>query len=165
MFLYCVGFCIELFVFLHIFPTLSTSTPKPGLGLTTTQPATTGLTLGSLVASSSGSGFTFGGGLSTQAAAAPAAASTSQPSAGGFSLAQPSGGFSFGVTKVQVTTASSTAAAGAGFSFGVGTSAPTTQPTFSLGGPTPGERSLHISIRMCAHIPIISNEFNPPVNE
>ncbi|XP_023672152.1 nucleoporin 62 like [Paramormyrops kingsleyae] len=120
-----------------------TSTPKPGLGLTTSQPATTGLTLGSLVASSSGSGFTFGGGLSTQATAAPAAAPTSQPPAGGFSLggastAQPSGGFSFGVTKVQVTTASSTAAAGAGFSFGAGTSAPTTQPTFSLGGPTPG---------------------------
>ncbi|KAL4648832.1 nuclear pore glycoprotein p62-like [Arapaima gigas] len=102
------------------------------------QPATTGLTLGSLAAPSSGSGFTFGAGLSTQTTAAQPQAST-----GGFSLvgslaAQPSGGFTFGGAKVQVA-AGSTATVGGGFTFGSTTLAPTTtaasQPsaTFNLG--------------------------------
>uniref|UniRef100_A0A3P8U5U9 Nuclear pore glycoprotein p62 n=1 Tax=Amphiprion percula TaxID=161767 RepID=A0A3P8U5U9_AMPPE len=129
--------------------------------------ATPGLTLGSTAAApaptpAAGSGFTLGGGLAAQTtAAAPAgggftfgAAPQAQPQpqiqpqpaavvapaaapalSGGLSF----GGFSFGATKVQVTTAAaSTAAPGGGFSFG--TSAPSTltqpQPTSTTAATT-----------------------------
>lgn len=80
------------------------STPKLGLGLpTASQPATTGVSLGGLAASSStGTGFTLGG-LGAQTTAGV------QPS---------TGGFSFGMTKVQ-TTAATTAQATPALSLGV----------------------------------------------
>ncbi|KAF3694865.1 Nuclear pore glycoprotein p62 62 kDa nucleoporin Nucleoporin Nup62 [Channa argus] len=121
-----------------------------GPGTTPQTAATTGFTLSSTAAPAPGSGFTLGGGLSAQTTAAA-------PTGGGFTFGTPSqtqpqpaaaaaatsvatattapgglsfGNFSFGATKVQVTTAAAptavqqptAATTGGGFSFG--TSAP-----------------------------------------
>ncbi|XP_036380853.1 nucleoporin 62 like [Megalops cyprinoides] len=139
---------------------LSLNTPA------TSQPASTGLTLGTATPSS-GTGFSLGGALGTQTTMAPAgggftfgtggtlgtatAQIQAQPAAGaataGFTLggapaSQASGGFSFGA-KVQtaaITTAAPTSAAGGGFSFGTSTAAAPAQPTatLTLGGQSTG---------------------------
>ncbi|XP_054888389.1 nucleoporin 62 like [Poeciliopsis prolifica] len=134
----------------------SFGTPTNTFGLGTapqTTAAAPGLTLGSMLAPSTGTGFTLGGGLSSQTtAAAPAgggfsfggavqapaasaatpAATTAPPAAAAAAGGAPFGGFSFGGSKVLVTTAAASPApaapaptgAGGGFSFG--TTAPST---------------------------------------
>lgn len=141
----------------------SFGTPTTTFGLGTapqTTAAAPGLTLGSMLAPSTGTGFTLGGGLSSQttpaapagggftfggAAQAPAAstaapaATTAVAAAGG----APFGGFSFGGSKVLVTTAAASpapsapaptvAGGGGGFSFGT-TAPPTSAPATTQSG-------------------------------
>ncbi|XP_038157147.1 nucleoporin 62 like [Cyprinodon tularosa] len=127
-----------------------------GLGATPQTTAATTLTLGSLLAPSSGGGFTLGGGLSSQiTASAPAgggfsfgaaqtqaaAAPTATPSAATTAAAgsAPFGGFSFGTNKIQVTTAAASTApapaagGGGGFSFGTTTASTSTAATTQSG--------------------------------
>ncbi|XP_014868809.1 PREDICTED: nuclear pore glycoprotein p62 [Poecilia mexicana] len=140
----------------------SFGTPTTTFGLGTapqTTAAAPGLTLGSMLAPSTGTGFTLGGGLSSQTtAAAPAgggftfgsaaqapAASTATPAAttaaaGG----APFGGFSFGGSKVLVTTAAASpapaapaptgAGGGGGFSFGTTALSTSAAATTQSGG-------------------------------
>uniref|UniRef100_A0A3B5QPA3 Nuclear pore glycoprotein p62 n=1 Tax=Xiphophorus maculatus TaxID=8083 RepID=A0A3B5QPA3_XIPMA len=138
----------------------SFGTPTTTFGLGTapqTTAAAPGLTLGSMLAPSTGTGFTLGGGLSSQTtAAAPAgggftfggaaqapAASAAAPAAttaAGAAGGVPFGGFSFGGSKVLVTTASAspapaapapTGAGGGGFSFGVKPSSTPAPPAYT----------------------------------
>ncbi|KAM4561782.1 uncharacterized protein V3H82_015695 [Fundulus diaphanus] len=133
-----------------------------GLGTAPQTTAAPAPTLGSMLASSTGSGFTLGGGLTSQTTAAapagggfsfggapqpqPAAASTAAPAATTAAAGSvPFGGFSFGSTKVQVTTATASPAAaaapaagggvgGGGFSFGSTAPSTSTAATTQSGG-------------------------------
>uniref|UniRef100_A0A3Q2Q8R2 Nuclear pore glycoprotein p62 n=1 Tax=Fundulus heteroclitus TaxID=8078 RepID=A0A3Q2Q8R2_FUNHE len=130
-----------------------------GLGTAPQTTAAPAPTLGSMLASSTGSGFTLGGGLTPQTTAAapagggfsfggapqpqPAAASTAAPAATKAAAgSMPFGGFSFG-NKVQVTTATASPApaaaaagggGGGGFSFGSTAPSTSTAATTQSGG-------------------------------
>ncbi|XP_008397509.1 nuclear pore glycoprotein p62 [Poecilia reticulata] len=146
----------------------SFGTPTTTFGLGTapqTTAAAPGLTLGSMLAPSTGTGFTLGGGMSSQttaaapagggftfgstaqapAASAAAPAATTAAAAAAAAGGAPFGGFSFGGSKVLVTTAAASPApaapaptgAGGGGGFSFGTTAPSTSAaatTQSAGG-------------------------------
>lgn len=118
----------------------TTAATAPTLGSMLASPATSGFTLGgglssqTTAAAPAGGGFTFGGVSQAPAASIAPAAATTTTAAG----SAPFGGFSFGNTKVQVTTATAASSAptggGGGFSFGVTAPSTSTAATTQSGG-------------------------------